>query len=137
MRIFPISICVVLLALCLSNVSCCHKPISVSTSEPELPWSGFGEPAVGKISVLVGGDVKHPGHYYLDADATLESIFYSFGGWGEHGEFSIPPKDARLTRQIGGLRVDTFYPIRTMTKQERESVLLKDKDVLLYPTIIF
>jgi hypothetical protein len=123
--------------LCFSG--CQHKPETVETGNFALPWSGFGTPGPGKIRVSIDGDVSHPGLYFLESGANLESAYFSFGGWGGRGglgaDDGLPPFIARIRRPSGGPIQQ--YRIQKMSKEEREAVKLEDGDLLEYPTVIF
>ena len=121
----------------MSVTGCRHQPPTNGAQKPDSPWPGFGEPGVGKISVVVHGDVRHPGHYYLPAGASLESIYATLGGWGGRGEFHAPPTKVRLTREVGGQRTEMDYYIKKMTANEKAAVKLQDGDILYYPIILF
>jgi hypothetical protein len=126
-----------LIVLLMCVAGCRHQPAANVAQKLSSPWAGFGEPGPGMISVVVAGDVRHPGHYYLTSGANLESIYTAFGGWGGHGEFYVAPYRMRLTREVGGKRTERYYQIRRMTKQEREALELKDGDTLYYATVLF
>jgi hypothetical protein len=127
-----------LLALAVCIVGCQHTQEKAVERKPDLPWGGFGEPGVGKICVFVGGDIKHPGLYYLIEGASLDSVYYSFGGWGGHGDFGgTPPLRVSITRNMDGAQSKQYYQIKKMTKEQRDAVKLKDGDVLEYPTVYF
>ena len=128
---------IILVSLFVCTTGCRHQPPPATAKQADPPWAGFGEPGPGKIMVEVSGDVRHPGRYYLPVGADLCSIYKAFGGWGGRSEFHAAPKNARLTREIGGERTETKYEIRKMTEQEKQAVILKDGDRLYCPTLLF
>jgi hypothetical protein len=128
----------VTVAICLSTLGCQQSPHPGNPwPKGNIRWAGFGEPGLGKVSVVVDGEVAYPGQYFLEKGANLESVMYSIGGPGGAGDMSIPPQTVKLIRTVNGQPEKISYPIRKMTKEEREAVSLYDGDILYYPTIVF
>lgn len=128
---------VLLLAANACLLGCRHIPEGVAVQQTESVWAGYGEPEVGNICVFVDGDVKHSGRYYLKRGANLESVYYAFGGWGGCGDAGLPPPRVVIVRRVGERKKTVSYPVRKMTKREREAVKLKDGDTLRYLTAIY
>ena len=117
-------------------VSCQHTGHQVQSVSRALPWFGFGEPGSGKIMVeVVGRDPSHPGRYYLADDANLESVHRSFGGYHDEGEANYWPPPKVYVTHSDGTRIR--YPLSKMTKEQRESVRLRDGDRLDYATATY
>jgi hypothetical protein len=122
---------VTLVALALGVSSCQH-------TRPEAEVWDFGQPGVGKILVFIGGDVKHPGRYYLDDSANLDSVLTVFGGWGGQGDFGgAPPYKVTLSREQDGKMGQVVYRFRKMSASERQAVRLSDGDKLFFNVSIF
>ena len=129
---------IVTLGVALWLAGCAHTAEKTSPQKPEVAWAGYGNPGVDKVSVIVTGDVKHPGRYYLATGASLASVYFAFGGWGGHGHFEgSPPHRVSITRQVGAATQQTWYQINKMSTEERAAVRLEDGDVLRYPAVIF
>jgi hypothetical protein len=136
MRAFRASGWFLFLMAAICCVSCRHTEQHALISSHVLPWAGFGTSGAGKIMVEVGGrDLQHPGSYYLDDGANLESVYYSFGGWYVQGDSPYWPPVKVILSHSDGTR--TIYRISKMTKEEKESVRLKDGDRLIYEHTTF
>ena len=109
-------------------------PTRFPMPEPAGPWQGFGEPGAGRISVTVGGDIEHPGQYFLDEGANLESVYQACGGSGGHGDFGGMPPQRVIVNRKGKV---TTYAMTQMTTEARAAVKLADGDILTYPEIMF
>ena len=109
-------------------------PESIPMLEPTGPWQGFGEPGIGRISVVVLGDIKHQGQYFLPEGANLESVYQSCGGSGGQGDFGGSPPTSVIVNRNGQ---ETTYKMTRMTREERAAVELADGDMLSYPTRYF
>lgn len=110
---------------------------TISQPARKVAAHSYGEPGPGKIAVIIRGDVKCPGKYYLDEGTSLESALSFFGGWGNRGDGGAVPSKAIVTRMKEGAVEKNPYRFWKMTKGEREAVILKDGDTLSFPTIIF
>ena len=131
MRAFRTSSWFLFLVAAICCTSCQHTEQHALISSHVLPWAGFGKSGAGKIMVEVGGrDPQHPGSYYLDDGANLESVYYSFGGWYGQGAPTYWPPVKLILSHGDGTR--TIYRISKMSKDEKESVRLKDGDRLFY-----
>jgi len=120
-----------LLALTVCILSCTHMPQNQSRV-----WD-FGQPGPGKICVVIFGDVKYPGRYYLDGGANLDSVMSVFGGWGGHGDFGgAPPRTVTLQRERDGKIERVNYRFIKMSASERQAVRLSDGDMLIYRVTI-
>jgi hypothetical protein len=116
-------------------VGCQHEPARVTKTAAETVWHGFGKPGPGKIAVTVRGDVKHPGCYYLEQGASLESLPYSFGGWGGRSDMIGRPSKAYISGSYRSVKI--IYLLKRLTKEEREAVKLEDGDLVEYPVDFF
>src|SRR4051812_5909887 len=113
-----------LLLMFLSSGCAQTKLADLTTAQPtpKVERQSYGEPGPRKIAVIISGDVKHPGKYYLDDGANLDSVLSVFGGWGARGDGGAPPTKATLTRMKTGVAEKTSYRFWKMTKEEREAV---------------
>jgi hypothetical protein len=96
----------------------------------------YGTPGTGMVQVIIRGDVKHPGKYWISNNSNLATVEYLFGGWGGHGDGGIPPHRVRLTRTLDRDVVRTDYRL-SMPADQKAAITLKDGDVLFYPAVIF
>ncbi len=131
-----VGILTLVVALCLAGSA--HTADKTSGPKPEVAWVGYGKPGVDTISVIITGDVKYPGRYYLAGGASLDSVYFAFGGWGGHGDLvGTPPHKVSITRQVDAAKKVKWYGISKMSREEKTAVRLEDGDWLEYPTVIF
>ena len=129
MRTPPPFLRAALIAFAFCVASCRH-------TRPEA-WD-FGQPGVGKILVFIDGDIRHPGRYYLDDGANLDSVLSVFGGWGGRGDFGgAPPFKVTLQRERDGKIERLDFRFQKMSASERQAVRLSDGDQLVYHVTIF
>jgi hypothetical protein len=112
-----------------------------SERTPVSQWRGFGNPGPGKIAVTIAGAIEHPGKYFMDGDATLDSALFVFGEFEWSGGLSpqdgLSPSMVELLRQTDAGRSSRRFKFWTMSKSEREAVQLLDGDVLWFAKIVF
>lgn len=123
----PILLCIAAVSL----LSCAHTP----PAPPLL--TEYGIPGAGKIQVVIDGDVKHPGKYWIPNTSNLVTVEKVFGGWGGHGDFGgVPPLRVILIRGVNEHEVRNKYSLN-MPADQKAAITLEDGDKLLYPAILF
>jgi hypothetical protein len=132
---------VLLLVTAAFTNGCQHKPASAGAKNTDSVWQGFGTPGPGKIAVTIVGEVGHPGRYFLEQGASLQSVLLSAGGLIRKGGLStnehIAPHVAFVRRTKDNEPHKTTYPIARMSGEELDSVKLQDGDTVEYPRVIF
>jgi len=128
--------CPRLVLLCVAAVglvSCAHSLPPAAAALPD-----YGTAGAGKIQVTIGGDVRHPGTYWIPESSNLVTVQEVFGGWGGHGDFGgvATPHHVILIRVVDGQRLRTKYRLN-VPPYKKAAIPLKDGDTLVYPAVVF
>ena len=103
----------------------------------------FGEKTKDTLSVVIGGDVAHPGQYFLPKGFGLKSVLGIVGGYGwkghrAHGSAKTAQFHGRIRifRSIDGAKATkTEYKISELHQAKSSDVPLLDGDVIEFVTL--
>lgn len=118
-------------------MNCREESKQAPPKQAEIPWGGFGEQGANRISVVMIGNIKHPGNYHLSPEATLESAFNSAGGSAFLGEMTSRHTKVRIMRTIDGKPSKVVYSIQNPPGQSQDPIALKNGDVLDFLESVF
>ena len=117
---------------------CMHARNSLSVPDVNAPWRGFGHPGTGSIAIIIDGEVKYPGTYYLENRQNLDSILTVFGGWSSSAEAGYLPLSVTLHReQSGRTNIHEYFFRKQMSAKHRMAVGLRDGDKLTFNRIVW
>ena len=120
------------IAIAVCAAGCQHTPQAGITEEADLDWRGYGDSGPGKITVFVGGYVRHPGRYHLDSGVTLAAIPNFVGGWGKCPTCGNTPRWVRIKRATDNYRTTVRYTFSQSHETEIQTATLREGDQLDY-----
>lgn len=120
----------IVIAVCAAG--CQHASQGQITDKADLGWREYGDPGPGKITVIVGGYVRHPGRYHLDSGVTLAAIPNLVGGWSKCPTCGNTPHWVWIKRATDNNQTAVRYTLTESHETEIRAVTLSEGDRLDY-----
>ena len=112
------------LALLMPGLGCRHARVG--------PLPEYGQPAPGKIAIVIGGDVKQIGRYYVDEGTTLAGLAGLVGDFCTCPTCGMRPSHVIVFPQAHP-EISRRYSLAQ--PEQLQTVRLNDGDAVRYATI--